>query len=90
MTGRQSARWHLVSEMAPSRGVRFMVLYADGSGGAVFYRQPLGTVRDSHGIDVLGGFARTEALQDWLLEAGFIFWLPLPDGVRLFFEQGAV
>lgn len=48
------------------------------------------TVRDMHGNDVLGGFVSTEALQDWLLEAGFIFWLPLPDGMRLFFEQGAV
>lgn len=84
---RQKQVWKLCSVEQPHYGIRFMALFADGSGGTVFWRTPLGKLKDEHGDDVFDGYANDEALGNWLIEAGYLFWLPLPDGMKLFFEE---
>lgn len=70
---------------APPRG-RFVALYDDGSGAEVFYRTPLGVVTDGDGEARLPAWATDAALVAWFVDAGFAFWLPLPDGMKLFYE----
>ena len=41
---------------------------------------------DAHGNERLPAWATDAALVSWFVDAGFAFWLPLPDGMQLFFE----
>ena len=70
----------------PSRGTRFVALRKDGSGAEVFFRTPLGSVLDAEGKLRLPMWATNAALVSWFEDAGFAFWLPLPDGMKLFYE----
>lgn len=84
-TGREDTRWRF-AEM-PARGTRFVALRKDGRGADVFFRTPLGAVMDADGNERLPAWATDAALVSWFEDAGFAFWLPLPDGMRLFFEE---
>lgn len=80
----RDTRWRF-AEM-PARGVRFVALRKDGRGADVFFRTPLGAVVDADGNERLPAWATDAALVSWFEDAGFAFWLPLPDGMKLFFE----
>lgn len=80
----RETRWRF-AEM-PARGVRFVALRKDGRGADVFFRTPLGAVMDADGNERLPAWATDAALVSWFEDAGFAFWLPLPDGMQLFFE----
>ena len=80
----RDTRWRF-AEM-PARGVRFVALRKDGRGAEVFARMPLGAVVDAEGNGCLPAWATDAALVSWFEDAGFAFWLPLPDGMKLFFE----
>ena len=80
----RDTRWRF-AEM-PARGVRFVALRKDGRGAEVFARMPLGAVVDAEGNGRLPMWATDAALVAWFVDAGFAFWLPLPDGMKLFFE----
>ena len=41
---------------------------------------------DGDGEERLPAWATDAALVSWFEDAGFAFWLPLPDGMQLFFE----
>lgn len=81
-TGREDTRWRFI-EM-PARGTRFVALRR-GCGAAMFFRTPLGTVVDTDGFRMPAGTS-DEAFRLWFVDAGFAFWLPLPDGLKLFYE----
>lgn len=83
-TTARETRWRF-AEM-PARGVRFVALRKDGRGADVFFRTPLGAVMDADGNERLPAWATDAALVSWFEDAGFAFWLPLPDGMQLFFE----
>lgn len=83
-TSARDTRWRFV-EM-PARGTRFVALRKDGRGAEVFFRTPMGAVMDTDGNERLPAWATDAALVSWFGDAGFAFWLPLPDGMRLFFE----
>lgn len=72
----------------PKPGTRFVALFADCSGAEIFYLSDKGALVDSCGAEILRG--ADGALADWLLEAGFVAWVALPDGLRLFFEEAGV
>ena len=80
----RDTRWRF-AEM-PSRGTRFVALRKDGRGAEVFFRTSLGAVVDGDGEECLPAWATDAALVAWFEDAGFAFWLPLPDGMKLFFE----
>ena len=81
----RDTRWRF-AEM-PARGTRFVALRKDGRGAEVFFRTPLGAVVDGDGEERLPTWATDAALVSWFGDVGFAFWLPLPDGMRLFFEE---
>lgn len=83
-TTARDTRWRF-AEM-PARGIRFVALRKDGRGAEVFARMPLGAVVDAEGNGRLPMWATDAALVSWFEDAGFAFWLPLPDRMRLFFE----
>ena len=83
-TSARDTRWRF-AEM-PTRGTRFVALRKDGRGAEVFARMPLGAVVDAEGNGCLPAWATDAALASWFEDAGFAFWLPLPDGMKLFFE----
>ena len=83
-TTARDTRWRF-AEM-PSRGTRFVALRKDGRGAEVFFRTPLGAVMDAEGGERLPAWATDAALASWFVDAGFAFWLPLPDGMQLFYE----
>ena len=70
---------------APPRG-RFVTLRQDGREAEVFFRTPLGAVMDADGNERLPAWATDAALVSWFGDAGFAFWLPLPDVMELFYE----
>ena len=80
----RDTRWRF-AEM-PACGVRFVALRKDGRGADVFSRTRLGSVLDAEGKLCLPMWATDAALVSWFEDAGFAFWLPLPDGMQLFFE----
>ena len=82
-TGREGTRWRF-AEM-PARGTRFVALRKDGLGAVVFFRTPLGAVVDSDGFRMSAGTSDDD-FQLWFVAMGFAFWLPLPDGMQLFYE----
>ena len=86
-TTARETRWRF-AEM-PARGTRFVALRKDGRGAEVFFRTPLGAVMDAEGNERLPAWATDAALVAWFVDAGFAFWLPLPDGMQLFFEGQA-
>ena len=83
-TAARDTRWRF-AEM-PARDTRFVALRKDGSGAEVFARMPLGAVVDARGNGCLPAWATDAALVSWFEDAGFAFWLPLPNGMKLFFE----
>lgn len=83
-TTARDTRWRF-AEM-PARGTRFVALRKDGRGAEVLFRTPLGAVMDADGNERLPAWATDAALASWFVDAGFAFWLPLPDGMRLFYE----
>lgn len=83
-TTARDTRWRF-AEM-PARGTRFVALRKDGRGADVFSRTRLGSVLDAEGKLCLPMWATDAALVSWFEDAGFAFWLPLPDGMQLFFE----
>lgn len=81
--------WQLTIERVPLRGSRFMVLYADGSGGSVFLRGEDGALVDNEGAFVFDAAMTDAELMDFMIEAEWFYWIDLPDGMTLWFEQGA-
>jgi len=63
----------------PMPAGNFVAFYADGSGASIFNR------RDS-GVFDAGGNAMPDGV-DWYQDAGYCFWLPLPDDFSFFFEK---
>ena len=82
-TTARETRWRF-AEM-PARGTRFVALRQDGREAEVFFRTPLGAVVDSDGFRMSAGTSDDD-FQLWFVAMGFAFWLPLPDGMQLFFE----
>ena len=82
-TSARDTRWRF-AEM-PARGTRFVALRKNGLGAVVFFRTPLGAVVDSDGFRMSAGTSDDD-FQLWFVAMGFAFWLPLPDGMQLFFE----
>ena len=62
---------------APERG-RFVALYDDGSGAALFVWGDDGHLLDADGDD--HGVMDREELDDWLYETGHWCWTALPEG----------
>ena len=60
----------------PPRGSRFVALFADGGGATVFYRPLCGGLIDAKGEELVG---MDESVADWLLEAGYLSWVELPE-----------
>ena len=82
-TTARDTRWRF-AEM-PARGTRFVALRKNGLGAVVFFRTPLGAVVDSDGFRMSAGTSDDD-FQLWFVAMGFAFWLPLPDGMQLFYE----
>jgi|GEM_PF-967233 hypothetical protein len=83
-TTARDTRW-CFAEM-PSRGTRFVALRKDGRGAEVFSHTRLGSVMDAEGKLRLPMWATNAERVSWFEDAGFAFWLPLPDGMQLFYE----
>ena len=79
----RDTRWRFAE--VPARGTRFVALRKNGLGAVVFFRTPLGAVVDSDGFRMSAGTSDDD-FQLWFVAMGFAFWLPLPDGMQLFFE----
>ena len=85
MNPAQDTRWRF-AEM-PERGTRFVTLRKDGRGADLFFRTPMGAVMDTDGNERFPAWETDVALLAWFVSAGFVCWLPLPGGMRLFFER---
>lgn len=67
-------------------GQKFVALYDDGSGCTLGVGRSKGLLRlaNYHDMDDVTIFD-----QDWLQDAGYAYWLPLPDDFKLWFERKA-
>lgn len=62
----------------PPKNSRFVAIYADGGGAALFRLDNAGNYCDVNGDLVPDG--------DWFADAGFLNYILLPDNFRLWFE----
>lgn len=77
--------WNLCDNL-PTPGMRFVVLYCDGSGADLFLYADDCRVYDAHGKDVFEEPISANEIADQLFDMGFIFWAAVPEGMTLFFE----
>ena len=77
--------WKLFNE-PPTPGTRFVALHCDMGGAEVYLYGEDRHVYDAHGVDVFESEIADSGMADWLFDMGFVFWMPLPEGQRLFFE----
>lgn len=68
----------------PPKEQNFIAIYGDGSGAALYCWLESNEIVDAEGDVVF----RSDTLQDDLCDAGFCFWVPLPDDFDFFFMQG--
>jgi hypothetical protein len=61
----------------PKKGTKFVALFGDGSGGNVFFKDDDGQLYDHEAQFLERGY---------LENAGYAYWLPLPDSFKLWFE----
>jgi len=60
---------------------KFVAIYADGSGARLFFIDDIGDLYNSE-------CDKTDIAPDtWLVDAGFAYWIKLPDSFKLWFEQ---
>lgn len=71
--------WQLTIERVPLRGSRFMVLFADGSGGSVYLRGEGGGLIDDEGAFVFDAAMTDAELMDFMINAQYLFWTHLPE-----------
>lgn len=62
----------------------FIAIYGDGSGASLYCWLDNDEIADAEG-DVA---FEADGLQDALQDAGFCFWMPLPDDFEFWFMQG--
>lgn len=77
--------WTLFED-PPQPGTRFVALYSDGSGASVYFFREDGHVLLPSGEE-MGEALTPAALSDWLWDAGYLFWMPMPEWQKLFFEE---
>lgn len=71
---------HLVSKSIPN-GTRFVAIYGDGSGANLFMIDDSGHLLDAEFAD------QTPAPDTWLMDAGYQYWMKIPDTFKLWFEH---
>lgn len=70
----------LIAVEPPTSG-KFIALYGDGSGGDVFMFD------DSRNMIAADGVQTPIDGAEYLLDANYCYWLPLPDSYKLWCEQ---
>lgn len=78
--------WNLFNE-PPQPGTRFVALYIDGSGASVYRYDDEKHFFDATGEDMFGQAVTSQEIESWLFDAGYLHWVALPEGQRLFFEE---
>ncbi len=63
-------------------GTKFVAFFGDGSGAKLFLISDDGELADAE-----NGFRGITAPEVWLQDAGFIYWMKLPDSFKLWFEE---
>lgn len=76
----------LVTDAPPAPGTRIVALHADGSHADLFFFREDGHVITQTGRDFEEVFEPIQ-FSDWLWDSGYLFWIALPEGMRLFFEE---
>lgn len=61
----------------------FVAIYADGSGAALFERRRDSIISADHGEECCTFFE----LAEYMMDAGFLSWLPLPDDFDFFYKE---
>ena len=64
-------------------GTKFVAIYGDGSGARLFCIDDSGSLWDSESRPN----HITTAPDIWLMDAGFMYWMKLPDTFKLCFEN---
>ena len=62
-------------------GTRFAALYGDGSGARLYLITDRGEL-----VDAEDGPMDEMSPDTWLLDAGFLYWVELPDTYKFWFE----
>ena len=65
----------------PPHNQNFIAIYGDGSGASLYCWLDNDNIADAEGEIAF----EVDGLQDALCDAGFCFWMPLPDNFNFFF-----
>lgn len=71
--------WKLFNE-PPTPGTRFVALYSDGSGASVYWYDEQAHLFDATGEDMFGQAVTGQEIENWLFDAGYLYWAALPKG----------
>lgn len=61
----------------------FVAIYADGSGASLFERRKNSIISADYGEEV----CEFQHLSEYMQDAGFLWWLPLPDNFEFFYKE---
>lgn len=73
---------HTIHGRSIPNGTKLIALFGDGSGGKLFMISDDGELADAE-----NGFRGITAPDTWLQDAGFVYWMKVPDSFKLWFEQ---
>ena len=65
----------------PANGTRFVAVLSGGAGAGIFFLDDDGVL---YGWE---GMSHGKPVGGWMQNAGYSHWAPLPDGMKLFFEE---
>lgn len=68
----------------PPHKQNFIAIFYDGSGADLFCWLDSNEIANAEGNIMFS----SDELQEWLQDAGYCWWLPLPDDFDFFFMQG--
>ena len=71
---------NLVTDAPPAPGTRFVALHCDMGGAGLYRYGDDGHLHDAGGDDVFDKPVDGVDVSDWLWDAGYLFWAPLPEG----------
>ena len=75
------ATFNAINSKSSPNGTTFVALYSDGSGAALFMITDDGELCSSN-----DGPLNIMTPDTHLLDSGFLYWMPLPDTFKLWFE----
>lgn len=71
--------WKMFFQRMPEENSRIVALYSDGSGAGVFLIKEGKIVFDQKENELVD--------LDWFLDAGYMYWTHLPDGMKTWTEM---